>query len=169
MNSSLKHWYIKLISRINNAIKHWGCIKILNVCKPVAMEMAKFQYDYLVVTTTLEPKCFQVVYKAAKREVKMPIAILETSYKFKIPDILSRCFKKKTSISSFCTNTYGFWLFFYRAPAFVVSSIVHIALNLRCSISITPRFFAIFSVLHTHFSSLRMRRTTNKLLTLQYE
>lgn len=76
------------------------------------MEMAKFQYDYLVVTTTLEPKCFQVVYKAAKREVKMPIAILETSYKFKIPDILSRCFKKKTSISSFCTNTYGFWLFF---------------------------------------------------------
>lgn len=44
----------------------------------------------------------------------MAIAILDTSYK--IPDILSRCFKKKTSISNFCTNTYG--IFCLQSPSF---------------------------------------------------
>lgn len=44
------------------------------------MEMAKFQNDFPVMTTTLEPKGFQVVYKAAKRGRKMAIAILDTRH-----------------------------------------------------------------------------------------
>lgn len=130
VNSSVKHWYIKLISRINNAIEHRCGIKILNISRPVAMEMAKFQNDFVVMTTTLEPKCFQIVYKAAKGGAKWQLLFLKqvTRYKFRIPDILSRCFKKKTSVNSFFTNTDG--TSFYKAPAFVVSSIVHIALNL---------------------------------------
>lgn len=50
------------------------------------MEMAKFQNDFVVMTTTLKPKCFQVVYKAAKRGAKMAIAILETSYEIQVQD-----------------------------------------------------------------------------------
>lgn len=50
------------------------------------MEMAKFQNDFVVITTILEPKCFQVVYKASKRGAKMAIAIPETSYKIQVQD-----------------------------------------------------------------------------------
>lgn len=132
------------------------------------MEMAKFQNDFVVMTTTLEPKCFQIVYKAAKGGAKWQLLFLKqvTRYKFRIPDTLSRCFKKKMSINSFFTNTDG--IYFYKAPAFVVSNIVHIALNLGSSTSIISGVFAVFSVLHIHFSSLGMKTTINKLFTLQY-
>lgn len=41
VNSGVNQQYIKLIFQIKNTIKDRCCIKMLNICRPVAMGMAK--------------------------------------------------------------------------------------------------------------------------------